>query len=236
MGATLGWFQGTPSQPEEPALVAQQPGVPPGGGASRHFRPGVFAGRPAPRGTSGPWLRPSARPRRGRLRFRSGLPSESGLGTSGNCASSEAVLVPTLKSGSAGLVWAPFFQGHVLAFLKGRPRLFLFPPRRSPGLVSCDRALGAPRLPALLRARARPGLLRGSQRRRPFTLGCGLPPRCAAVSALSRAPCALTRPSLALRGSSGDGGAPQTSNVGRGVGALLSLLGLLYLNLSGPRL
>lgn len=65
----------------------------------------------------------------------------------------------------------------------------------------------------------------------------GLPPRSAAVSAFSRAPCALTRPSLALGGSSGaraTGAPPQTSNVGRGVGALLSLLGLLYLNLSGP--
>lgn len=172
---------------------------------------GGFRGKAGPPRHVRPLAPPIGASRRGRLRLRSGLPSESGLGTSGNWASIAAALVPTLKSGFAGLVSAPFFQGHVLPFLKGRPRLFLFPPRRYPRLVSCDRGHGEPGLPALLRARARRGLLGVSQRRRPSTLGCR------AAAALRSGVCFFPRslctyPPVAstrrILGRTSDGGAP----------------------------
>lgn len=131
-------------------------------------------------------------PRRASVGFRSALPIVLGLGASGNSASTAAVLVPTLEPGFAGLVSAPFFQAHVLPFLRAPSAVSAPATAAAPllGLLTCDFTHVASGLPALLRARARRGLLGVSLLRHLSTLG--------GVSVcISRLPFPLTAPLLA---------------------------------------
>lgn len=122
VGARLGLLQGALSQPKAPTSVARQPTLPPVGGTSWQFRPAVFAGRPALRGTSGSCFRRPAFPRQVCVRVRGRLRSASGLAASGTSTSSAAAHVPAAESGFAGLVSAPFSRAHVLLWFRGALR------------------------------------------------------------------------------------------------------------------